>query len=231
MNNLLAIETRNAISATWPMPVAVLVDLNSLLTDSVADLSRAINELFASEKLPLIEEVHVRNIVGRGIRALVRRAYLAQGVALDVASLDCRVEAMVETYARHLTGNTALRPGARETLDYWLEKGVQLALVSDEFEDTVSTVLAHVGLRDSFAVTVCQSYRQAACGSRTDLMPAALDKLGIAPEDAVVVADSSTDAGVAQSAWIRSVRVPFGQFAGLDAVDMAPAVAALFSER
>lgn len=231
MNNLLALDARNAIAAPWSMPAAVVVDLKSLLVDSVADLTRAINELLISEQLPALEEVHVRGMAGRGTRNFVRKAYLAQSVALDVASLDCRVEAMVEIFQRHLTPSTALRPGVSETMDALLDSGARLALVSDEPQEIADAIVGHLGLADSVVIVVGHSGGHPACGSLEDQTFAALDKLGIAREDAVMVGDSSVDTGAAHAVQIRSATVPFGRFVGLDAGAMAPAVVALFAER
>lgn len=232
MNNLLALEARNAISAPWTMPTAVVVDLKSLLVDSVADLTRAINELLTSEQLPPLEDVHVRGMVGRGTRRLCPQGLpRAVGCSRCGVARCCRVDAMAEIFQRHLTTRTALRPGVGETLDLLLESGVQLALVSDELQEIADAVVEHLGLDDDISVVVGQSDGQPACAFLEHQTFAALDKLGIAQEDAVMVEDSSTDIGAAQSAQIRSVGLPFGQFVGLDAAVVAPAVAALFAER
>src|ERR1700759_21544 len=96
MNSMLAIQTSDATPVPWPMPRAVLFDLDGKLIDLVPDITLSVNELLTSEQLPALEEAQVRRMVGHGIRALVRKAYHAQGMALDVASLDCRTDAMME---------------------------------------------------------------------------------------------------------------------------------------
>src|SRR3569833_945073 len=129
---MLAIETRNASPAPWRMPRAVLFDLDGTLIDSVPDITLSVNELLASEQLPTLDEAQVRRMVGHGIRSLVRKAYLAQGIAHDVAALDCRTNAMLEIYPRHFTGRTTLMPGVVDMTDFFVAGGARLALVTSK---------------------------------------------------------------------------------------------------
>ena len=68
MNSSLVIETRAASPPPWPMPRAVLFDLDGTLIDSVPDITLSVNELLASEQLPGLEEEQVRRMVGHGMR-------------------------------------------------------------------------------------------------------------------------------------------------------------------
>lgn len=233
MNSLLAIETRNATPAPWQMPRAALFDLDGTLIDSVPDITLAINELLTSEQLPPLEEANVRHLVGHGVRALVRKAYHAVGIALDVDSLDCRTDAMMEIYPRHLTGRTTLMPGVREMVAFFRANGVQMALVTNKLQTAAETVLIHFGLRESFAVVIGDGAGIAA-KPQPDMLFAALDRLGVAQSEAVMVGDSSVDLGAAQAARVRSVMVRCGYangpLEGADALVSDPgAIAALFA--
>ena len=234
MNSSLAIEIRTASPVPWPMPRAVLFDLDGTLIDSVPDITLSVNELLTSEQLPPLEEAQVRRMVGHGIRALVRKIYHAQGIALDVASLDCRTDAMLEIYPRHLTGRTTLMPGVREMAAFFVANGARLALVTNKPESAARTILSHFGLSDSFTVVIGDGDHQLARKPQPDMLLAALTRLGVAAADAIMVGDSAVDIAAARAARVRSVVVRCGYPAGaLDAADILVtdpgAIPALFS--
>jgi len=220
MNASLAFQPRPASPLPWPMPRAVLFDLDGTLIDSVPDITLSVNELLASEQLPALEEAQVRRMVGHGIRMLVRKAYSAQGIALDVASLDSRTDAMLEIYPRHLTGRTTLMPGVPEMAAHFVGGGARLALVTNKPQSAAHTILDHFGLADSFSVVIGDADHQLARKPAPDMLLAALARLGVAPADAIMVGDSTVDISAAQAAQVRSVVVRCGYAAGsLDAAD------------
>lgn len=222
MNSLLAIETRDATPVAWRMPKAVLLDLDGTLIDSVSDVTLSINELLASEHLPVLDEAQVQRMIGNGIRSLVRRAYLAQGVALDVASLECRTDAMLEIYPRNLTGRTTLMPGVRKMVAFFTACGAQLALVTNKPHTAAQTVLKHFGLSESFSAVIGDTDHQLACKPRHDMLHAAMSRLGVLPIDAVMVGDCPADIATARAANMRTVLVRCGY--GDNADDAADAV-------
>lgn len=218
------------------MPQAVLFDLDGTLIDSVPDITLSLNELLASEQLPALAEAQVRRMVGHGIRALVREAYDAHGMALDVVSLDCRTEAMVEIYPRHLTGRTTLMPGVHEMVAFFLAGGARLALVTNKPQAAARTILGHFGLSESFSVVIGDADHGLARKPQPDMLLAALHRLGVAPVDAIMVGDSTIDIAAAQAALMRSVVVRCGYADGaLDAADALVAdpgaIPALFTAR
>jgi phosphoglycolate phosphatase len=235
MNSALAIDTRNATPVNWPMPRAVLFDLDGTLIDSVPDITLAINELLASEQLPPFEAVHVRSMVGHGVRALVRKAYLAQGIALDVDSLDDRTHAMMEIYPRHLTGRTTLMPGVREMVAFFRSNGAKLGLVTNKPQRAAETVLAHFDLINSFGAVIGDG-ANIPSKPQPDMLFAALDRLGVPVSEAIMVGDSTVDTAAARAAKMRSVVVRCGYaFEPITdataSVDDPGAIPALFAAR
>ena len=76
----------------FPLPVkAVMIDLDGTMLDTVADLAMAVNLMLkALDRAPL-EEVEVRNFVGKGIANLVERVLTRSfGQAPDAASWNAR---------------------------------------------------------------------------------------------------------------------------------------------
>ena len=196
------------------MPRAVLFDLDGTLIDSVPDITRAVAELLASEQLPPLTEDQVRMMVGRGLRALVRRVYGAQGMALDEASLQCRVDAMEEIYGRHLVGRTTLMGGVRETLDYFRAEGCAMAVVTNKLLSATEIIVEHFGIADYFTALVGDSNEQPMAAlahkPQPDMLLEALRRLRVSPEHAVMIGDSGVDVRAARAAGVAAIAVRGG---------------------
>lgn len=194
----------------WPMPKAVLFDLDGTLIDSVPDITEAVAELMRSEQLPPFSEAQVRRMVGRGVRALVRRAYDAQGIALDELSLDHRTDAMMEIYPRHLMGRTTLTPGVREAIAFFRSGGVPMAVVTNKPQSAAETILRHFRLTDAFAVVIGDTENGLPRKPQPDMLLSALARLYVHPRDAIMVGDSSIDIRAAKAGRIRAVALRCG---------------------
>jgi phosphoglycolate phosphatase len=208
------LDTMPRQSAPLAMPRAVLFDLDGTLIDSVPDITRAVAELLASEQLPPLSQDQVRMMVGRGLRGLVRRVYGAQGLALDEASLQCRIDAMSEIYARHLIGHTTLMPAARETLEYLRARGCVMAVVTNKLLTATETILQHFGLAEFFTVVIGDSIEAPlavlARKPQPDMLLEALRRLGVSPPQAVMIGDSGVDVSAAKAAGVASIAMRGG---------------------
>jgi phosphoglycolate phosphatase len=200
--------------ARLAMPRAALFDLDGTLIDSVPDITAAVAELLAAEKLPPLSEDQVRAMVGRGLKVLVRKVYDAQGMALDEASLECRLDDMREVYARHLVGKTTLMPGARTALEFFRDNGCAMAVVTNKPVDATETILGHFGLIDYFDVVIGDSTEPPlsllARKPQPDMLHEALRRLSVTAADAVMVGDSGVDVRAGKAAGMRVVAVRGG---------------------
>jgi phosphoglycolate phosphatase len=192
-------------------PLAALFDLDGTLIDSVPDITLAVAELLASEKLPALGEDQVRRMVGHGIRGLVRRVYNAQGIALDEDLLDQKTDAMLQVYPRYLTGRTVLMPGTREALDYLTDEGVLLAVVTNKPQAFAEVILEHFDLRGRFALILGDVPGQT-FPRKPDpaMLLAALQGLDVTTSGAIMVGDSGVDIAAAKAARMRAVAVRGG---------------------
>lgn len=207
------LDGADAVPAT-AMPRAVLFDLDGTLIDSVPDITLAVAELLASEQLPPLNENQVRMMVGRGLRVLVRRVYGAHGIALDEASLQCRLDAMTEIYVRHLVGHTTLMPGVEDALRFFRARGCAMAVVTNKLLTATETILRHFGLVDYFTVIIGDSSEPPmatlARKPQPDMLLEALRRLDVAPQLAVMIGDSGVDVRAARAAGVAAIAVRGG---------------------
>ena len=129
-----------------------------------------------------------------------------------------------------MAGLTEVLPGARETLDHLREAGLQLALVSQKLRSLIADVLEREGMR--FDVVLggedVPDFKPHPGG-----LQLALARLGLEPDDAIYVGDTTIDAEAAANANMRFIGVlsgvtsrdefgPFPSLTLLDSVDHLP---------
>ena len=191
----------------WPR--AVLFDLDGTLIDSAPDIAAAVNELLALSGRRPLTVAAVTSMIGNGVEKLVERALNATGDPLRAQALEREQAAMLDIYARHLTGLTTLLPGVRKTLDTLRQDGIRLGLATNKQQRFIETVFDHFGLSSLFDVVIGGGpgiVKKPA----PDILIAAMQQLSATPSDTVMVGDSTSDVQAAKAAGVRSVIVRGG---------------------
>ena len=195
------------MTSAWPR--AVLFDLDGTLIDSAPDIAAAVNELLALSGRGPLTVAAVTSMIGNGVEKLVERALNATGDPLRAQALEREQAAMLDIYARHLTGLTTLLPGVRETLDTLRQNGIRLGLATNKQQRFIEAVFDHFGLSSLFDVVIGGGpgiVKKPA----PDILIAAMQQLSATPSDTVMVGDSISDVQAAKAAGVRSVIVRGG---------------------
>ena len=195
------------LSKAWPR--AILFDLDGTLIDSAPDLHAAVNILIARRGLGPLSLDQVKSMIGNGVKKLVERAFAACGVSLSGEALEAEHLAMIDVYGDHLTVLTTLMPGVPDVIEAVREDGVQVAVVTNKPQRAAEAILDDLGL---------SPYLDAVIGGDAgvekkpapDMLLAALDVLGVAPEDALAVGDSPVDVAAARAAGVLIAAVRGG---------------------
>ena len=195
------------MSETWPR--AVLFDLDGTLIDSAPDLHASINILLMRRGLGPLSLPDVVSMIGNGVKKLVERAFIAVGHPLDADQLDLEYEAMIGIYADHLTVLTVLTPGAREIVEDLHAQGVLMGVVTNKPQMPTEAILDHFGLSAHLGAVVGGD-AGVEKKPAPDMIFAALERLGVRPEDAVLVGDSLADVGSARAAGIPVIALRGG---------------------
>jgi len=189
----------------WPR--AVVFDLDGTLIDSIGDIADALNATMATRGLPSLPEDHIRKMVGAGVPELVRRGLSAHGVA-DGDMPDCIAE-MMQRYTARPVARTRLFDGGEELLARLDARGVRLAICTNKPQAITELILQQLGVATRFGAIVGES---PARPRKPDpaMLRAALDMLGVAAFDAVMVGDSASDVGTARALGVPVVVVRSG---------------------
>ncbi|PLX86630.1 MAG: HAD family hydrolase [Desulfuromonas sp.] len=170
-----------------------LFDLDGTLTDSLPDLTAALNLLRGEMALPPLTRETVRGYVGDGASILLQRA-LPEGLFSDE-----RLTRFLALYGEHLAEQTSVYPGIREFLELHRER--RMAVVTNKPLALARGLLEALDLLRYFPVVIGPD------GDRKKPHPgpllAALDRLGTGPASAVMIGDHHTDLRAGRAAGMR----------------------------
>ena len=182
----------------------VIFDWDGTVMDSTGRIIACMHKAGADLCLPVLEDDAVREIIGLGLPEALRTLY----PGID----DSALARMRERYAVHFVAAEAspsrLYPGARETLAALRRAGLRLAVATGKSRKGLDRVWASSGLGDSFDASRCadETHSKPHPAMVTEL----LTELGVAPERALVVGDTSFDLQMARDAGVDRVAVSYG---------------------
>jgi phosphoglycolate phosphatase len=193
------------VMASFPFDV-VAFDLDGTLADTAPDLAAALNHTLAALGRPGVPADSVRNLIGHGARALLRRGLAATGDVSE-ALVERGYPLLLDFYGAHICDGTAAFDGLEEALDALAGVGVALAVCTNKPEALTLKLLAALGLRNRFDAVVGGDTLAVRKPDPVPLL-AAIDRAG--GGRAVLVGDSIVDADTARAAGVTFVAVGFG---------------------
>lgn len=219
---------------TPSMPSAAIFDLDGTLVDSAADLHLLLCELLAERGLAGPTLPAVRGMVGDGTRMLVKRAVAAVGPPAGEAEIDQLHDRFMALYEAAPCRLSQPYPSAGAMLDALAAAGMRLGLCTNKPQRVTELLLEALGLRRHFGTVVGGDMLPVRKPDPAHLL-AVLERLGVGPDQAVMVGDSRNDLTAARGGGMRCVLASFGYSAepatglGADAVidDLADLPAAL----
>jgi phosphoglycolate phosphatase len=183
----------------------VVFDLDGTLLDTLDDIRITLDRALVAGGFPERTREEIARAVGDGAKNLVARA---MGVSSDDARVDPMLARYLVEYEADPTPATRAMPGALELLDALRACGVRVAICTNKPRVVADRVLARA-LPSAFDAVV-------AGGDVVRLKPepdpilAALDKMDVAPSDAVMIGDGAQDVIAARAARVFSIGCAFG---------------------
>jgi phosphoglycolate phosphatase len=190
----------------WPR--AVVFDLDGTLIDSGPDLARLLNKVLIECGRSEIDPIRVQGFIGDGVAKLVERGFAATG---DAGSEQCRIatERFLALYEAEPAALTRPYSGVAETLDRLRREGRRLAVCTNKAERVTHAVLKALGIDEYFQAVIGGDTLAA---RKPDPAPlrAAIERLGLAHAEAVMIGDNEHDAATAEAAAVPFVLVAYG---------------------
>lgn len=190
-----------------PSLKAIIFDLDGTLVDSARDLQDATNVLLSEQGLRPVSLDEVKSMIGDGAAKLVERAIVATGG--DNTRLPELVARFLKIYEGNASRHTQAYPGVPDTLKSLHGLGLALAVVTNKPYAATLEILEALGLRGFFGAVVGGDTLAERKPHPAPLL-LALERLGVAPEAALMVGDNYHDAQAARAAGVRAFAVTYG---------------------
>jgi phosphoglycolate phosphatase len=200
-------------------PDVLVFDLDGTLADTAPDLTAALNHALGEMGRPSIAQDAVRDMVGHGARALLRKGLAATG-AVSEELVDAGFPIFLDFYSTHICDGTTAFEGVEETLDALAARGIALAICTNKLEGLSRSLVAALGWTDRFPVIIGGDTLAVRKPDPAPLYEAIARSGG---GRAVFVGDSITDADTARAAQVPLVAVSFG-FSDRPVADLGAAV-------
>jgi phosphoglycolate phosphatase len=187
----------------------IAFDLDGTLVDTAPDLIATLNTVFADKGVPPLALQSARPLIGGGVKTLLERGLIQQGLTFTPCDLDQLYEVYLKRYADHIADRSRPFPGLEAALDGLAAEGCRFAVCTNKLEWLSVRLLDALKLSQRFA---------AICGQETfgvqkpdpEMLRKTIVRAGGDPACAIMVGDSATDIDTARSAGVPIVAVDFG---------------------
>jgi len=181
----------------------VIFDLDGCLVDTGAEIALMVNTVRQRLGLPPHPEEFVVAAVGKGLKRLFDTCME------DAPELIEKALALSPEIYEEISGTLAKPfPGVVELLQA-LQGKKRVALATNKIRRATVKLFDALGITRYFDVLCCADD----CGApkpNPACIQFVLDRLGIAPEDAVLVGDTPTDVQTARNAGVAAIAVTYG---------------------
>lgn len=184
---------------------AIIWDLDGTLTNTLQDLSEAVNHAMVLNGFPVRTLQEVRSFVGNGVRRLME---LAVPDGEKNPGFDKAFDDFKAYYAVHCQDHTCLYEGVAEVLRTLKERGFRMAVVSNKLQSGVDA-LYEKWFGDTIEIAIGER-QGVARKPAPDMVFMAIEELGISKDDAVYIGDSEVDLATAQNAGLECISVLWG---------------------
>jgi phosphoglycolate phosphatase len=188
----------------WMAIKLIIFDLDGTLINSIEDITNALNYAFGPCGINDLTSTEVTAMVGEGPSKLIHDVLTERNLLSDGEALVTR---FLDYYASHPTDKTVLYPGVREMLETL--KDLKMAIVTNKTEKLSLDILKKFDLDKYFDMVVAVdtiAERKPSPGPVIHVLSA----LNVAPEDAVIVGDSTIDIETGKASLVRTVAVTHG---------------------
>jgi phosphoglycolate phosphatase len=182
----------------------IIFDLDGTLVDSSVDICHAINYAIEGTGIKPVSVERTIQLIGEGISRLFEKLVEAEKSDADRDMLAAR---FMEHYNAHLTDNTPLYPGVKDTLESLKE--YRKVIITNKRQDASAKILDTLGIAKYFDFIAGSDTTP---GKKPSPIPIqfVLEKYGLKPDDAVIIGDSNFDVEAGKAAGIKTIAVTYG---------------------
>lgn len=188
------------------MKPCLIFDLDGTLVDSLPGIAASLNRTLIAHGLPGHSDDAIRSFVGGGLLSLIQRA---APVGADPQLIDSLIALYRKDYELSWPAGTKAFPGIHHLLVELQKGGFQMAVLSNKTHEFTKTMVRGMFPNIHFAKVLGQRD-----GIPHKPHPAGAlqiaTALGTAPENCVIIGDSTIDMETATHAGMKAIAVAWG---------------------
>jgi phosphoglycolate phosphatase len=184
-------------------PKLIMFDLDGTLVDTVQDITDALNFAIEPYDIKILTVKDTIKLIGEGVSRLVEKV-------LPMGKMHLKNDVMsrfIGYYSEHLIEFSKEYPYVRETLENLTT--VKKAVISNKKEDLSKKLLEELGLSEYFDLIIGSDTAGERKPSPVPVLYV-VAKLGLSPEESVIVGDSNYDMEAGKRAGVRTIAVTYG---------------------
>ena len=183
---------------------AVLFDFDGTLADTAPGIVLTMQETFRCMGLPIPQEDTIRQTIGLPLADCIR--ILGKLPAEDV---ERGTEIYRELFPAFELTHITIFPAVPETVRELHSRGIRMAICTSRGRGSLESILSRNGLWEYFEAVVTAS-DNITPKPAPDMVLTLLDRMGLVPEDALVVGDTTFDVLMGNRAGCRTIAVTYG---------------------
>jgi len=181
----------------------IMFDLDGTLVDSGIDITNALNHALFPYGFPELTKGQTISLVGEGVTRLIEKVVGSD----DRPRRDAVLQRFIDYYAEHLTDATRPYPGVVRTIAKLSDR--RKAVISNKMESLSRRLLADLGLLGYLDIVLGGDSIDEKKPSPLPLFHV-MNLVNAAPEESVIVGDSSLDIEAGKAAGVTTVAVSYG---------------------
>ena len=192
----------------------ILFDLDGTLVDTAPDLMRAHNHVMKKFGYPTKSTEEIRNLVGKGARAMIGRSIWGQAKKEFSKVNDEKVKKemvteFVDFYGKNIINESTLIRGVKEFLNWCKDQSISMAVCTNKQEHLSNDLLKKIGIYDYFEY-VAGSDTFDYCKPDPRHLTSVVEILDGDIKKSIMIGDSETDANAAKAAEIPIILLEDG---------------------
>ncbi len=188
------------------MKPSLIFDLDGTLVDSLPGIAASLNRTLSAHGLSGHSDAMVRSFIGNGLRNLIMRA---APQSADPSLIESLLGLYRKDYELSWASGTHVYPGIHHMLDELRQAGFFMSVLSNKVHGFTVEMVRSIFPSIHFSAVLGQRE-----GIPHKPHPAGAlqiaDMLGAAPENCIVIGDSTMDIETAANAGMRSIAVSWG---------------------